>query len=148
MQKDLPIGRPLIRGVIPLGETAMKVEYLEGDQLPLPLVRLFDFRPEEVNALRSACDDLADGRLSEFAVHEQPWAQPIDGCRFYWRASKKDIGVRLPGAGQSLVLEYSDEAWREVEGKLSQFVDPGPNTFNWLTMAGDVDVLISMDGEW
>ena len=115
---------------------------------PLPLVRLFDFRPEEVNALRSACNDLADGRSPEFAVHEQPWAQPVNGCRFIWRASKKDVGVRVPARNQPLVLEYSDEAWREVGGKLSQFVEPRPNTFNWLTMEGDVDVLISMDGKW
>ena len=49
---------------------------------------------------------------------------------------------------QPLILEYSDEAWREVEGKLSQFVESRPNTFNWLTTEGDVDVLISMDGKW
>jgi hypothetical protein len=130
------------------GETAMKIEYLNGDQPPLPLVRLYDFRSEEVNALRDACNDLADGRKSEFAVHEQPWAQSVNGCRFIWRASQKDVGVRVPAPHQPLVLEYSDEAWREVEGKLSQFVEPRPNTFNWLTMEGDVDVLISMDGKW
>jgi hypothetical protein len=126
----------------------MKIEYLEGDQPPLPLVRLFDFRSEEVNALRKACNDLADGRTSEFAVDEQAWVQPVNGCRFIWRASEKDVGVRMPASGQPLVLQYSDEAWREVEGKLSHFVEPQPSTFNWLTMEGDVEVLISMDGKW
>lgn len=126
----------------------MKIEYLDGDHEPLPLVRLFDFRPEEVNALRDACNDLADGRVSEFAVHEQPWAQPVNGCRFVWRASTRDIGVRTPASQQPLVLEYSDQAWREVEGKLSQIVEPQPDTFNWLTREGDVEVLISMDGNW
>lgn len=137
-------GIPLFRS----GETAMKIEYLEGDQPPLPLVRLFDFQPEEVNALRKACNDLADGRISEFAMHQQPWARPVNGCRFVWRASSKDVGVRVSAPDQPLVLEYSDEAWREVEGKLSPFVDPRPNTFNWLTMEGDVDVLVSTDGKW
>jgi len=126
----------------------MKIEHLEGDQPPLPLVRLFDFRPEEVDALRKGCKDLADGSTAELAVHEQAWVQPVNGCHFIWRASKKDVGVRRPGAGQPLVLEYSDEAWREVEGKLSRFVEPQPDTFNWLTMEGDVGVLISMDGKW
>lgn len=126
----------------------MKIEYLDGDRPPLPLVRLFDFRAEEVNALRDACTDLADGRKPEFAVHEQPWAKPLKGCRFIWRASKKDVGVRIPALDQPLVLEYSEEAWREVEGKLSRFIEPGRNTFSWLTMEGDVDVLISMDGNW
>jgi hypothetical protein len=129
-------------------EVVMKIEYLKGDRPPLPLVRLFQFSPEEINALRRACNDLADGRLREFAVHDQVWARPVGGCRLYWRASKVDIGVRLPAARQPLVLEYSDEAWREVESKLSHFVAPEPNTFNWLTMEGDVDVLISIDGTW
>jgi hypothetical protein len=48
----------------------------------------------------------------------------------------------------AFVLEYSNEAWREVEGKLSHFVEPTPNGFNWLTTEGDVDVLISTDGNW
>jgi hypothetical protein len=129
-------------------EAAMKIEYLAGDQPPLPLVRLFHFRPDEVNALRAACDDLANGRTSEFAVHQQAWVQPVNGCRFVWRASRNDVGVRVPEPDQPLVLEYSDEAWREVEGKLSQFVEPRPHTSNWLTNEGDVDVLISMDGNW
>ena len=39
-------------------------------------------------------------------------------------------------------------ARREVEGKFSPFVEPRPITFNWLTMEGDVNLLISVDGEW
>ena len=49
---------------------------------------------------------------------------------------------------QPLVLEYSDEAWREVARKLSQFVEPRRSTFNWLTMEGDVAALISIDRKW
>jgi len=126
----------------------MKIEYLDGDRPPLPLVRLFDFQAREVNALREACNGLADGTLTEFLLHEQPWAESVNQCQFVWRTSQKDIGVRLRSPGQPLVLEYSDEAWREVEGKLSQFLEPRPNTFNWLTMEGDVEVLISPDGKW
>lgn len=126
----------------------MKIEYLAGDRPPLPLVRLCDFRSEEVNALRIACTNLAEGRMSEFALHDQPWAQQVDGCRFIWRVSTNDVGVRVPAAQEPLVLEYSDDAWLEVEGKLSRFVEPSSGTFNWLTMEGDIGVLISMDGKW
>ena len=126
----------------------MKIEYLDGDKSPLPLVRLFEFKAEEINVLRDACNDLANGRKSEFAVHEQPWTLPVNGCRFIWKASKKDIGVRRPGSNQPLVLEFSEDAWREVAGKLSRFAEARPDGFNWLTMEGDVGVLISMDGKW
>jgi hypothetical protein len=54
----------------------------------------------------------------------------------------------MPASGERLVLEYSDEGWREVAGKLSQFLEPRPKSFNWLTTEGDVEVLVSVDGTW
>jgi hypothetical protein len=126
----------------------MKIEYLADGADRCPLVRLFDFLPDEVNKLRRMCNELADGRAIEFALHEESWIQPVDGCRFYWRIGQHDVGVTLPVSDTELVLVYSSEVWREVEGKVSQFVDCRTGCFNWLTMEGDVDVLISMDGTW
>jgi hypothetical protein len=126
----------------------MKLEFLAEGSAECPLIRLFEFEPHEVTALRQACSDLAEGRLIEFAVSDQSWAQPINSCRFIWRASKKDIGVRLPTPDQPSVLECSKEAWREIKGKLSQFIEPHPDAFNWLSTEGDVKVLISTDGKW
>ena len=45
------------------------------------------------------------------------------------------------------MLAFSDEAWREVEEKLLPF-SHGSAGFNWLTNEGDVNVLISPDGQW
>ena len=53
----------------------------------------------------------------------------------------------LPAPGLPFVLAFSDEAWREVEGKLAPFAD-GSGGFNWLTNEGDVNVLISESGQW
>lgn len=126
----------------------MKIEYL-GIRAPEgPLVRLFDFTRSEVEALCAACLALAEGRLREFALHDQQWVQSVAECRFYWRAATKDAGVKQPMTGQPLVLEYTDEGWREVEDKLSQFVDAQRGHFNWLTMEGEVRVLMSVDGTW
>ena len=126
----------------------MKLELLTDDTLECPLVRLFDYQLEEVNLLREICNGLANGRLNEIALHDEPWVEPIAGCRFIWRASSRDVGVRLPRPGEPLVLEYTDEAWREVEEKLSGFADGHSSGFNWLTMEGDVQVLFSLDGDW
>jgi hypothetical protein len=82
--------------VTPFRRCVMKIEYVEGDHPPLPLVRLYEFRSEEVKTLCDVCNDLADGRKADFSVHEQSWAQPVNGCRFIWRASKNDVGVRAP----------------------------------------------------
>ena len=130
------------------GAVLLKIEYLADGADRCPLVRLFDFVASDVNQLRKFCIELADGRATGIALHEQSWIEPVDGCRFYWRAGSKDVGVLQPAPGEPLVLTYSPEAWLEVEGKLSRFVDYRAGSFNWLTMAGGVDVLISMDGKW
>lgn len=126
----------------------MKIEYLDGDRPPPPLVRLFEFAPDEVRTLQQVCNDLADGQLMEFPLHAQQWVRPVDGCQLIWRASKTDIGIRFSRPGRPLVLEYSDEAWREVSAKLAPFVSPVPCSFNWLSIEGDIQLLISMDGRW
>jgi hypothetical protein len=126
----------------------MKLELLTDGTPECPLVRLFEYQLKEVNLLRDICNKLVDGHLSEIALNEEPWVKPIAGCRFIWRVSPRDVGVRLPPPGEPLVLEYSDEAWREVEEKLSRFADVHSSGFNWLTMEGDVQVLFSVDGKW
>src|SRR5262249_43350285 len=126
----------------------MIIDYLPSGTSACPLIRLYSYRPGEVNLLRAVCDDLAEGRKSQFALHEQPWVYAIDRCRFIWRANPKDIGVRTPKAGEPFVLDYSDEAWREVADKLLPFAE-NSGGFNWLTNdEGDVGVLISLDGTW
>jgi hypothetical protein len=125
----------------------MKLEYLPSGDAYCPLLRLFDYQPGEVDRLREACGALASGQIREFALHAQPWVEVVGGVEFTWRASAKDDGVRLPANALEFVLEYSDEAWREVEDKLLPFAQ-GSTGFNWLTNEGDVEVLISLDGEW
>jgi hypothetical protein len=125
----------------------MKLEFLFEGSSDCPLVRLYDYRPGEVEQLRQACRDLADGRIREFVLHDQPWIEPVVGCQFIWQINEKDIGVKLPARGNPLVLLFSVEAWLEVEGKLLPFTKDSKG-FNWLTNEGDVNVLISPNGTW
>lgn len=108
---------------------------------------MFQFQPDEVEALRAICRELAEGKRTECALHEQPWVQPIGDCAFIWKAGAKDIGVRLPAPGDAFVFIFSGQGWREVEDKLLPFARSSPG-FNWLTDGGDVEVLISNDGCW
>ena len=48
---------------------------------------------------------------------------------------------------ETFVLALTDEAWREVVGKLEPFAKSASG-FNWLTIEGEVEVLISADGRW
>jgi hypothetical protein len=125
----------------------MKLEFLSKGSPDCPLIRLYGYRADEVEHLRAACRDLADGRRKEFALHEQPWVDAIGGCKFFWEAGVEDIGVSLPSVGNPFVLSFSEEAWREVEGKLLPFAGDAAG-FNWLTNEGDVEVLISPNGLW
>jgi len=61
---------------------------------------------------------------------------------------QEDRGVVLPALGSPFVLEFSDEAWREVEDKLLPFAEDSGGDFTWLTNEGDVNVLISESGQW
>jgi hypothetical protein len=132
-----------------MGEGSMKIQYLALGAECCPLVRLFDFVPEEVNRLRQFSIELSGGGgATEIALHEESWIEPVDRCRFYWRRGLKDVGVLQPARDEPLVLSYSAPGWLEVEEKLHEFVDCRPGCFNWLTMEGDVRVLISMDGSW
>lgn len=54
----------------------------------------------------------------------------------------------LPDRGSPFVLEFSDEAWREMEDKLLPFAENSGGDFAWLTNEGDVNVLISESGQW
>ena len=125
----------------------MKIEFLPDGAEACPLIRLFEFRPEEATLLRHACRELADGEVAEFVLHDQPWIEAVAECRFIWRASLRDRGVVLPARGLPFVLEFLDEAWREVEDKLLPFAE-GSGGFNWLTDEGDVNVLLSESGQW
>lgn len=125
----------------------MKVDFLADGCLECPLIRIFEFQAGEAEALRMACQELADGKRTEFALHEQSWVEAINGCAFIWKADAKDVGVRLPQPGEPFVLIFSDEGWREVHDKLLPFAQ-SRYWFNWLTNEGDVRVLVSSDGYW
>lgn len=122
----------------------MRIEFLAEGSRDCPLIRLYDWHPEAQDMLRRAALNLADGRITEFRLHDQPWAKPVDGCQFLWRIDRKNVGVRLPDSGRQFVLRYSDEAWREVADKIAAT----GGGFNWLTNEGDVAVLLSWDGHW
>ena len=59
----------------------MKIEFLATGAAKCPLIRLYEYGPTEVEQLRQAARDLADRRINEFVLHDQPWVQSVAGCR-------------------------------------------------------------------
>jgi hypothetical protein len=124
----------------------MKIEFLSDGADACPLVRLSHFRPDEVEQLRQACRNLADGG-GAIALHDQPWVESIDGCRLVLRAAADDVGVTKSAHAPAFELALSSDGWREVEEKLMPFLTDAGG-WNWLTDEGDARVLISQSGQW
>lgn len=122
------------------------LEYLQEGGQDCPLVRLYDYGPSDLAALRDLCLALAAGRLEEVSLDNQPWVNAIGSCRFVLRRSRISRGVRAPTADAPFVMEYTNEGWLEVADKISALERAGG--YQWLTIEGDVNVLLSPDGHW
>lgn len=125
----------------------MKLEFVAEGSSECPLIRLFNFGAAEVRHLRSACAALACGFTHDFAVHAEPWVEPINGCQLIFRLTQRDIGVGVRALGTPFLLQLSDDGWIEVDDKIAVFATDAAG-FNWLWSAGDIKVLISRDGHW
>ena len=124
-----------------------KLEYLHEGSQDCPLIRLYDFGHSDVVAFRDLCLALAEGRLREVPLEDQAWVSAIGGCRLVLCASRFNRGVQVHKAERPFVMEYAEEGWLEVADKLEPFVH-GSGGYQWLTTEGDVNVLISRDGQW
>ena len=128
----------------------MKIEFLADGAEDCPLIRMYDYRLEDIRLMQQMCRDLAAKTIEEIRLHDQSWIEPVNSCRFIWRTDKKNLGVRRPPDDYEFVLEYNEEGWHELDGLLEPFAKPFSGGFQWLTQQGDVNVLISanVDGTW
>ncbi|WP_165246522.1 hypothetical protein [Paludisphaera soli] len=124
----------------------MKLEFLPDGSDDCPLVRVFDFRPEEAAGMLTALGALASGERETIAVHEWPGVEAVDGCRLVLRVGPGDRGViRLRDAGFECVLSQS--GWDQVAGLVEPFSQGGAG-YQWLVRSGDASWLISRSGLW
>jgi len=128
----------------------MKIDFLPDAAIDgRPIVRLYDFAPEEVERLREVCVDLATGKASIVPLHGCPWVERIDVGLVLFRICPRDFGVSRDDDSGMFFFDYTPDGWLEVADKLGPFaLDPASNGFNWLADEGDVAVLISRDGGW
>src|SRR5262245_20483833 len=125
----------------------LKLEYLADGSPDCPLIRLYDFVPADIAALRAACLDVAEGREQELALHVQPWVCAIESCALVLSGGRRNKGVKAPRQSEPFVMQYESEGWLEVADKLEPFL-LDTYGFQWLTNEGDINVLISRSGLW
>ena len=124
----------------------MKLEYVADGSNNCPLIRLFEFTPEEVQELRKLVRLLVSGERQRVTLQNESWAEPVGGCRLSLRIANRDEGVRQV---EPLKFEcvLSSDGWSNVDGLLDPFCDSNTTGFQWLTHAGRVSLLISQSGE-
>ncbi len=124
----------------------MKIDYLESSAAECPLLRLYNFTPEEVERLRQACEMLAEGKAVQLRLDAILPVESLDGPRLTFVAGKRDAGI-IGAGGYEFTLMLTPLWWQQVAGLLEPFCR-GISGYQWLSDQGDIVLLISVDGRW
>lgn len=128
----------------------MKMEYLAIGSVDCPLIRLYDFTPNEVGQLCGVFASLASGTAHTVALHEQPFIQPVDGCRLTLQTATRDKGIeKIDTIGFECIL--TKDGWDdEAERAQSLACDDDREHHQWLLygILGEIRLLLSWDGCW
>jgi hypothetical protein len=128
----------------------MKMEHLATGSDDCPLLRLYDFTPNEVGQLCGVFTSLASGTVCIVALHEQPFIQPVDGCRLTLRAAKRDKGIEAVDTN-SFECILTEDGWEdEAERAKSLTGDDARGHHQWLlnSTPSEIRLLLSCDGCW
>ena len=130
----------------------MRIEFIGSGSQDCPLVRMHRYSRAEIELLREACLDLAEGRRAEYVVSAQPWVE-VGGCELLWKVGESDRslsgmnrGLWMPKKGEPFTVRYPAEEWLEVRDKLEPMLES--DGFQRLTDEGDVSLLVSVHGGW
>lgn len=125
----------------------MKLEFLPEGSDDCPLVRLYDFVPDEIVRLRDTLSALGLGALDRVTLHEINGVEPISGCRLVLRSGLRDRGLAKVMEPASFECVMSREGWQDLAAMLDPFVEESSG-YQWLTNFGDARWLITSDGRW
>jgi hypothetical protein len=122
----------------------MKIEYLEEGAEDCPLIRLFDYTPEELDTLIALFRSLADQK-PPFSRRIE--AVPVDGTALSCTLVLRDEGV-VKRSGQSFELRQSAASWLTTTG-LAESLCGSSNGYQWLAPSSrGIQLLLSADGCW
>jgi hypothetical protein len=127
----------------------MRIEFLEHTSEG-PVILLWGDEPAAVGLLRQQVGELAREGLDEFAVHDLPGFEALDGCRLTFALSRRDRGVH-PAEDGGFVCQLRSVWWENVEGLLEPFCQPRSGAghqfldYGWST---DIGLVLSTAREW
>jgi hypothetical protein len=125
----------------------MKVEYLADGSDDCPLVRLYSFTTAEAGRLHDTFSSLASGSLQSVHLADVLTVEPIDDCRITFVRGERDRGV-VPTGEHAFAVELSPSGWDQTAELAKPFREGNVSCHQWLTSAGEIQLLLSPTGGW
>lgn len=125
----------------------MKLEFIQDGSPDCPLIRLFDYKIEEVVQLRREILRLVSGELKSLNLRRLDFIEPVADCRLRLEIGTTNKGTEPVGDGNEFVCELTAEYFDGIIELLDPFAD-GSSGYQWLDETGSVSLLISRDGLW
>jgi hypothetical protein len=125
----------------------MRLQYLPEGSSDCPLIRLFDFTPDEARQLALAVADLAAEQIDKIALHEFSYVKAVDECELVLRLRNWDQAVRRIGP-RIFECGFTASTWDNVSGLIEPFAS-GTEGFQWLAgVPGEAALLLTVSGQW
>jgi hypothetical protein len=123
----------------------MKLKRLTDGPQARSVACLFHFTSREIESLRRALRDLADGNRERVNLVEQLGVTLVDDFVLSFVVGRHDLGLVPEGVGFAWVLR--PESWDNIEGLVTPFAHDSIG-FQWLSDVDDASLLLSSDGHW
>ena len=129
----------------------MRVEHITDGSPDSSLILFYGGQPQEALKLFLAMRALAVGYQAEFAIHELPGFESVDGCQVFAVSVTKDLGIAPIDRPNAFEWALHPDTWAQVAGLVSPFCrDPQPQglSFQYLDESGDIPIIISTGRNW
>ncbi|MGA9040422.1 MAG: hypothetical protein WB421_07795 [Terriglobales bacterium] len=126
----------------------MKLEFLADGSPDCPLIRLYVFDKSAIVRFGDLVNSLAVGAKANASLDEQPWIEPLAGCKMELCLGQRDLGILQTGYS-SFECVLSGDGWADIAGLLQPFLESDdPGVYSWLNEDGKVSLLLSSTGAW
>ena len=125
----------------------MQLDFLPHGSPDCPLIRLFDFTPNEARQLEELVSDLATGRVRSVALHELNWLIAAGEIELTFRTQGWDQDIIKIGPN-AFECGLTTVTWENVAGLIEPFTESSDGC-QWLSSGpGEAKLLFSVSGQW
>jgi len=113
------------------------------------LVRIYGGTGEEFAAFCAALRRLASGDATSVEIHALPGFEAMDGIRLTARAGATSTGLSPLDQPNCYEVVLDQQDWKDAAERAEEVSERlGTEAFNWLTEVGEIELLLSVTGNW